>query len=159
MLPPNLLAGLTFSNELISRDEGLHTDFACYLYTLLDHKLPERTVHMIVKESVDLERGYCCEALSVSLIGMNANLMSQVGRRAGGRVGGGSGARGACREHCWRCTAAASLASNGRPEEHVQNAFLLLRSGVLDACAQRCPSLRSFLGRYAQCLHTRPDRA
>ncbi len=49
------MPGLTFSNELISRDEGLHTDFACQLYTELRHPLPESRVHQIVREAVDLE--------------------------------------------------------------------------------------------------------
>jgi ribonucleoside-diphosphate reductase subunit M2 len=71
-----LMPGLTFSNELISRDEGLHTDFACHLYELLQHRLPQATVHMIVTEAVELEREFCCEALSVALVGMNAGMMS-----------------------------------------------------------------------------------
>lgn len=72
-----LMPGLTFSNELISRDEGLHTDFACLLYNQLQHKLPQETVHTIVGDAVRLEKEFCCEALSVSLVGMNADLMSQ----------------------------------------------------------------------------------
>ena len=56
-------AGLTFSNELISRDEGLHTDFACHLYELLHHRLTNEVVHEIVREAVDLEQEFCCEAL------------------------------------------------------------------------------------------------
>lgn len=72
-----LMPGLTFSNELISRDEGLHTDFACHLYSLLIHRLDQDAVHRIVAEAVDLEREFCCEALSVALVGMNAGLMAQ----------------------------------------------------------------------------------
>lgn len=72
-----LMPGLTFSNELISRDEGLHADFACLLYSCLLHPLPQSTVHDIVADAVALEREFCCEALSVSLVGMNAQLMSQ----------------------------------------------------------------------------------
>lgn len=72
-----LMPGLSFSNVLISRDEGLHCDFACLLYSALGTKLPEETVHTIVREAVDLEKEFCCEALSVSLIGMNATLMEQ----------------------------------------------------------------------------------
>lgn len=72
-----LMPGLTFSNELISRDEGLHTDFACHLYSLLVHPLPEERVRMIVDEAVALEREFCCEALSVSLVGINAQLMAE----------------------------------------------------------------------------------
>lgn len=71
------MPGLTFSNELISRDEGLHTDFACHLYSMLVHKLPEEQTYRIVREAVDLEREFCCEALSVALVGINADLMAQ----------------------------------------------------------------------------------
>jgi len=72
-----IMPGLTFSNELISRDEGLHTDFACHLYSLLNHPLSEDLVYRIIREAVDLEREFCCEALSVALVGINANLMAQ----------------------------------------------------------------------------------
>lgn len=72
-----LMPGLTFSNELISRDEGLHTDFACHLYSLLEHPLPQTMVHLVVGEAVELEREFCCEALSCALVGMNAELMSR----------------------------------------------------------------------------------
>ncbi|CAG9467865.1 unnamed protein product [Pedinophyceae sp. YPF-701] len=72
-----LMPGLTFSNELISRDEGLHTDFACLLYSHLRAPLPQATVTRIVREAVELEREFCCEALPVSLVGMNADLMGQ----------------------------------------------------------------------------------
>ena len=72
-----LMPGLTFSNELISRDEGLHTDFACMLYR--DHiinKLSHETVLDIVTSAVELERQFICEALPVSLIGINSESMS-----------------------------------------------------------------------------------
>lgn len=72
-----LMPGLTFSNELISRDEGLHTDFACLLYSMLQEKLPERTIHNIIKEAVEFECEFITEALPVSLIGMNSDLMKQ----------------------------------------------------------------------------------
>lgn len=72
-----LLPGLTFSNELISRDEGLHADFACLLYSLLKHKLPVERVQEIIREAVDNERFFICEALPCDLIGMNSRLMSQ----------------------------------------------------------------------------------
>merc|ERR1712032_376283 len=71
-----LMPGLT-SNELISRDEGLHTEFACMLYGMLQHKLPESVVHSIIKGAVDVERGFICEALSCDLIGMNNELMTR----------------------------------------------------------------------------------
>jgi len=72
-----LMPGLTFSNELISRDEGLHAEFACLLYSLLQHKLPEDVAHGIIREAVDVERHFICEALSCDLIGMNNELMTK----------------------------------------------------------------------------------
>ncbi|RVX22077.1 Ribonucleoside-diphosphate reductase small chain A [Vitis vinifera] len=72
-----LMPGLTFSNELISRDEGLHCDFACLLYSLLQKQLPWQKVHHIVHEAVEIEIQFVCEALPCALIGMNATLMSQ----------------------------------------------------------------------------------
>lgn len=72
-----LMPGLTFSNELISRDEGLHCDFACLLYRLLSKKIPEERVREIVCDAVDIEKEFVCEALPCSLVGMNATLMSQ----------------------------------------------------------------------------------
>lgn len=73
-----LLPGLTFSNELISRDEGTHTKFACLLYTTLEHsKLTTETVYEVVEEAVGIEKKFICEALSVDLIGMNSKLMSE----------------------------------------------------------------------------------
>lgn len=70
-----LMPGLTFSNELISRDEGLHTDFACLLYSKLRDKLSEETVQTIVREAVDIELEFVGGSLPVGLIGMNAALM------------------------------------------------------------------------------------
>eukprot|EP00451_Oxyrrhis_marina_P010103 CAMPEP_0204315902 /NCGR_PEP_ID=MMETSP0469-20131031/5102_1 /ASSEMBLY_ACC=CAM_ASM_000384 /TAXON_ID=2969 /ORGANISM="Oxyrrhis marina" /LENGTH=334 /DNA_ID=CAMNT_0051296621 /DNA_START=9 /DNA_END=1013 /DNA_ORIENTATION=- len=72
-----LMPGLTFSNEVISRDEGLHADFACLLYSMLTHKLPEDIVHEIVREAVDVEREFICEALPCDLIGMNSVMMTR----------------------------------------------------------------------------------
>ena len=73
-----LMPGLTFSNELISRDEGLHCDFACHLYTKhLVNRLPEETVIEIIKDAVDLEKEFVTDALPVKLIGMNSDLMCQ----------------------------------------------------------------------------------
>lgn len=71
------MPGLTFSNELISRDEGLHTDFACLLYKKLANPLAEETVHEIVRDAVAIEKEFVCEALPVRLIGMNSDLMCQ----------------------------------------------------------------------------------
>lgn len=59
------MPGLTFSNELISRDEGLHCDFACLLYSLLDHKLEDSRLVEIVSEAVEIEKEFVCEALPV----------------------------------------------------------------------------------------------
>ena len=73
-----LMPGLTFSNELISRDEGLHRDFACLLYT--DHiknKMQEADLYAIIKDAVEIEKEFVTDALPVSLIGMNAELMCQ----------------------------------------------------------------------------------
>uniref|UniRef100_A0ACD5ZLU8 Uncharacterized protein n=1 Tax=Avena sativa TaxID=4498 RepID=A0ACD5ZLU8_AVESA len=72
-----LMPGLTFSNELISRDEGLHCDFACLLYDILRGKLDEARVFEIVAEAVDIEREFVCDALPCALVGMNGDLMSQ----------------------------------------------------------------------------------
>ncbi|KAJ6911727.1 ribonucleoside-diphosphate reductase small chain A [Populus alba x Populus x berolinensis] len=71
-----LMPGLTFSNELISRDEGLHCDFACLLYSLLQRQLHWQKVYHIVGEAVEIETKFVCEALPCALIGMNATLMS-----------------------------------------------------------------------------------
>uniref|UniRef100_A0A6M2EGX9 Uncharacterized protein n=1 Tax=Populus davidiana TaxID=266767 RepID=A0A6M2EGX9_9ROSI len=72
-----LMPGLTFSNELISRDEGLHCDFACLLYSLLRKKLSEERVKGIVKEAVEIEREFVVDSLPCALVGMNGELMSQ----------------------------------------------------------------------------------
>merc|ERR1711992_245771 len=72
-----LMPGLTFSNELISRDEGLHAEFACLLYSMLQNKLPDPAVHNIVRGAVAVERRFICEALSCDLIGMNNDLMTK----------------------------------------------------------------------------------
>jgi ribonucleoside-diphosphate reductase beta chain len=73
-----LMPGLTFSNELISRDEGLHCDFACLLYTQhLKNKLPESQVKEIITNAVEIEKEFVTSALPVKLIGMNADLMCQ----------------------------------------------------------------------------------
>ena len=73
-----LMPGLTFSNELISRDEGLHCDFACHLYNHhIDNKLAPGVVTQIITEAVDMEKEFVTEALPVRLIGMNADTMTQ----------------------------------------------------------------------------------
>ncbi|TAH26586.1 MAG: ribonucleoside-diphosphate reductase [Cytophagales bacterium] len=73
-----LMPGLSFSNELISRDEGLHCDFACLLYTkYITNKLPEEQVIDIIRNAVEIEQEFIIDALPVALIGMNSKLMSQ----------------------------------------------------------------------------------
>ena len=72
-----LMPGLTFSNELISRDEALHTEFAILLYSKLEKKLKKTKVHEMIKEAVDMEKEFITEALPCRLIGMNARLMKQ----------------------------------------------------------------------------------
>jgi len=70
-----LMPGLCFSNELISRDEGLHCDFACLLYSKLVNKLPDERIADIITEAVEIEKEFIVDALPVELIGMNSNLM------------------------------------------------------------------------------------
>ncbi len=73
-----LMPGLSFSNELISRDEGLHCDFACLLYTkYINNKLPVERVLQIILEAVEIEKEFVTDSLPVDLIGMNARLMAQ----------------------------------------------------------------------------------
>ena len=72
-----LLPGLTFSNELISRDEALHCEFAVLLYSKLLKKMSKIRVHEIIKESVEIEIEFICEALPCRLIGMNSQMMTQ----------------------------------------------------------------------------------
>lgn len=72
-----LMPGLTFSNELISRDEGLHCDFACLLYSMLTQKLDPKEIEAIITEAVEFEKEFVTDALPVNLIGMNAELMTQ----------------------------------------------------------------------------------
>ncbi|KIK65382.1 hypothetical protein GYMLUDRAFT_239919 [Collybiopsis luxurians FD-317 M1] len=72
-----LMPGLTYSNELISRDEGLHTDFACLLFTHLKRRPHPNIIQDIITEAVAIEQAFLSDALPVSLIGINANLMGQ----------------------------------------------------------------------------------
>src|SRR6185436_753229 len=72
-----LMPGLSFSNELISRDEGLHCDFACLLYSQLTNKLSEAKVQEVIINAVEIEKEFVTDALPVRLIGMNAEMMSQ----------------------------------------------------------------------------------
>ena len=72
-----LMPGLTFSNELISRDEGMHTDFACLLYKHINNKLTNDRIQSIIDEAVQIETHFVTESLPVELIGMNSGLMNQ----------------------------------------------------------------------------------
>lgn len=70
------MPGLTFSNELISRDEGLHCDFACLLYSQLTNKLSEERVQQIIADAVAIEKEFVIDAIPCALIGMNSSMMS-----------------------------------------------------------------------------------
>jgi len=72
-----LMPGLTFSNELISRDEGMHTDFAVLLFSKLEKKPKRAKILEILKDAVEIEKEFICEALPCKLIGMNSKLMSE----------------------------------------------------------------------------------
>ena len=72
-----IMPGLSFSNELISRDEGLHCDFACLLYSKLQDKLSEERIHEIIANAVEIEKEFVVDAIPVDLIGMNSKLMCQ----------------------------------------------------------------------------------
>lgn len=72
-----LMPGLTFSNELISRDEGLHTDFACLLFSHLNHRPSKQAVQDVITEAVAIEQEFLTEALPCALLGMNSVLMKQ----------------------------------------------------------------------------------
>jgi len=72
-----LMPGLTFSNELISRDEALHCEFAVLLYNKLLKKMDKARIYEIIKEAVEIETEFICEALPCKLIGMNSDLMTQ----------------------------------------------------------------------------------
>ena len=72
-----LMPGLTFSNELISRDEALHCEFAVLLYSKLVKKIDKNRIHEIIKEAVEIEIEFICQALPCKLIGMNSDLMTQ----------------------------------------------------------------------------------
>lgn len=72
-----LMPGLTFSNELISRDEGLHTDFACLLFSHLNNRPSKQAVQDVITEAVEIEQEFLTEALPCALLGMNSTLMKQ----------------------------------------------------------------------------------
>ena len=72
-----LMPGLTFSNELISRDEGMHTDFAVLLYSKLENKLDKKIIYEIIKDAVEIEKEFINDSISCAMIGMNVKLMSE----------------------------------------------------------------------------------
>jgi ribonucleoside-diphosphate reductase subunit M2 len=72
-----LLPGLCFSNELISRDEALHTDFACLLYSSIEEKLSQEVIYEIICEAVEIENEFIVESLPCKLLGMNSGMMTQ----------------------------------------------------------------------------------
>lgn len=73
----NLMPGLCDSNELIARDEGMHTQFACLLYSYISNKIDQETIHSMFEEAVEIEKRFICESLPCSLVGMNEILMYQ----------------------------------------------------------------------------------
>lgn len=72
-----LMPGLTLSNQFISRDEALHTEFAVLLYSKLNKRLPKKRIHEIIKEATEIEKEFITEAIPCRMIGMNADLMTQ----------------------------------------------------------------------------------
>jgi ribonucleoside-diphosphate reductase subunit M2 len=72
-----LMPGLTFSNELISRDEALHTEFAILLYSKLERKVSKKRLYEIVKDAVEIEKEFVCDAIPCRMIGMNSKLMCE----------------------------------------------------------------------------------
>lgn len=72
-----LMSGLTISNEFISRDEGMHTEFACLMYKKQDEKMSKERIYEIMKEAIEIEHNFITEALPCNLIGMNCELMKQ----------------------------------------------------------------------------------
>ncbi len=71
------MPGLTFSNELISKDEGLHCEFATLLYSKIQHRIPEEQIHQMMDEAVKIEKEFVCDSIPVHLLGMNASSMCQ----------------------------------------------------------------------------------
>jgi ribonucleoside-diphosphate reductase beta chain len=71
------MPGLTLSNEFIARDEGLHTEFACLLYSKLVNRLSKQQAHKIIRDAVKIEKQFITKSLPCELIGMNAKLMAQ----------------------------------------------------------------------------------
>ena len=72
-----LMPGLTFSNELISKDEGLHCEFATLLYSKIQNRIPQEQIHHMIRGAVDIEKEFVCDSIPVRLLGMNADSMCQ----------------------------------------------------------------------------------
>ncbi len=72
-----LMPGLTFSNELISKDEGLHCEFATLLYSKIQNRIPQTQIHTMIRGAVDIEKEFVCDSIPVRLLGMNADSMCQ----------------------------------------------------------------------------------
>ncbi len=72
-----LMPGLTFSNELISKDEGLHCEFATLLYSKIQNRIPQSQIHTMIRGAVDIEKEFVCDSIPVRLLGMNADSMCQ----------------------------------------------------------------------------------
>ena len=72
-----ILPGLSFANQLIARDESIHTDFACLLYSKIKNRIPKETVHNMFKEAVEIEKKFIIESIPCSMIGMNEDLMTE----------------------------------------------------------------------------------
>jgi ribonucleotide reductase beta subunit family protein with ferritin-like domain len=73
----NKMPGLTLSNEFIARDEGMHTDFACLLYSMMNNKLEQEELEGMIREAVEIESEFITESLPCKLIGMNSEMMNQ----------------------------------------------------------------------------------
>ena len=71
------MPGLTFSNELISKDEGMHCHFACLLYSYIKHKIKPEIIQEIIQEAVEIEKEFITDSIPCALIGMNADLMKE----------------------------------------------------------------------------------
>jgi len=72
-----ILPGLSFANQLIARDESIHTDFACLLYSKIKNRVTKETVHIMIKEAVEIEKKFIIESIPCSMIGMNEDLMTE----------------------------------------------------------------------------------
>ena len=78
------MPGLTFSNELISRDEGLHVEFAVLLYSMIKNKLTEETVHGMFEDAIEVEKNFIIDSIPCAMLGMNSTLMTEYIQFVGG---------------------------------------------------------------------------